>query len=59
MIIFVKIAEILFMALTLIRTAVYGIWTIKNRNVSGGIFIIFLCITSIALFVMTLITDYR
>ncbi len=59
MIVFLKIAEFIFLVYTLIRTLVFGVWTIKNQNKKGGICILSICIAILSLFVLNLITDYR
>ena len=59
MIVFVKMAECIFLAFTVIRTMVYGTWNFKNHNIGGAICLFLLCLIAISLFALTIISDYR
>lgn len=39
------------LAVAVIKTASYGIWCFREKNVSGGIMLFFLCILAAALFI--------
>lgn len=39
----------LFVFLVSLKTFCYGIWTAKNKNIIGGIFIFFLSLSSLSL----------
>ncbi len=59
MIFFIKIAQYIFFAFTIIKTVSYGVWTIKKVNLWGGLLIIFLCITAAFLMGISMFTEYR
>ncbi len=54
MIFFVKAAEVLFILYTLVKTAAYGIWNMKNKNLSGGIMVLSLCAFLLIIFALSL-----
>ena len=50
MIFFVETAEVIFVIYSAIRSIAYGIWNIKNKNISGGVIIF--ALTAVMLFLL-------
>ena len=54
MIFFVETAEVIFVIYSAIRSIAYGIWNIKNKNISGGVLIFILTGTMLSLLILNL-----
>ena len=45
----IKILIVIMVLVVSVRTFLYGVWTIRQKNLSGGIMVQFLAVSSLAL----------